>query len=104
MRLSTYLRATGLFYRTIVPFSLFASVLVVGLIAPFGGLRLGVGLLFSKLVTFPVVWYLAEELRPHQYWLYLNLHVRPWQLWAGVVALDTLGFCGLIATFDHLTG
>ena len=77
-------------------FTALFSLLVVGaaVAGPFGAwpLPLTASLFLTKLATFPVVWYLSEQLRPHQYWLYLNLHVAPWQLWAGIVAVDTAVF------------
>ncbi len=100
----TYLRALRLFYRTVVPFTGVASVFIIGTAIMFGNwpMQLRLALVLMKLSTFPVIWYLSEQLRPHQYWLYLNLHLAPWQLWAAVVALDTLGFCGLVAVLHHL--
>ncbi len=101
MSLPNYLRATALFYRTVVPFTLVASLLVLLMLLPFGGLRWPSTLLLCKLATFPLVWYLTQQLRPHQYWLYLNLSVRPWQLWLAVGALDTLGFWALLAALSQ---
>jgi hypothetical protein len=96
MTISTYLRALGLFYRTVALFTALFSLLVVGasVVGAFGKwpLPLTAGLLLTKLGTFPAVWYLSEQLRPHQYWLYLNMHIAPWQLWAGIVVLDTVVF------------
>ncbi len=51
-------------------------------------------LLLAKLATTPVVWYLSEQLRPGQYWFYLNLNMSRRRLWAGVVALDGGLFLG----------
>ena len=90
MLLPVYLRAVWLFYRSLLLFNLPFSLLVFGAAAMFGNWppQLTVATLVCKLVTFPVVWYLSGQMRPHQYWLYLNLHLRPWWLWAGVVMLD----------------
>ena len=41
-------------------------------------------------------------MRPNQYWLYLNLHIAPWQLWVGVVLLDTVGFSVLVVLLRQL--
>lgn len=106
MTISTYLRALGLFYRTVALFTALFSLLVVGaaVAGPFGKwpLPLTSGLLLTKLGTFPVIWYLSEQLRPHQYWLYLNLHVAPWQLWAGIVAADTVVFSVVVSLLHWL--
>ena len=98
--LLTWLRAVGLFYRSVAPFTVGISVLLVGAgLLPAlaegaaGGSRLLLVLL--KLVTMPVVWYLAEQARPHHYWFYFNLGVSRQRLWAGVAALDTLLFVAL---------
>ena len=96
----TWLRAVGLFYRSVAPFTVGISALLVGaglLPALFddvagGALPL---LMLLKLATVPVVWYLAEQARPHQYWFYFNLGISRRRLWAGVVLLDTLLFVGL---------
>ncbi|MBO0360085.1 hypothetical protein J0X19_19145 [Hymenobacter sp. BT186] len=93
-----------MFYRTqFSALSLF-SLLILGTSVPFGNwpLQLGVSVLLMKLVTYPVVWYLSGQMRPNQYWLYLNLHIAPWQLWAGVVLLDTGLFSGVVALLRQL--
>ena len=59
-------------------------------------------LLFIKLLTGPAVWYLAEQLRPHQYWFYLNLHASRGVLWGGVAVLDGLLFLGPAAALNAL--
>jgi hypothetical protein len=51
-------------------------------------------LVLIKLLTGPVVWYLAERMRPHQYWFYYNLGLTRRRLWTGVAVLDTLLFVG----------
>ena len=92
--LVTQLRAVGLFYRSVAPFMLGVSgLLLLAVLLPAihegwsGGLL--PALLLIKLATAPVVWYLSEQLRPGQYWLYFNLHISRRRLWAGVVALDS---------------
>ncbi|GAA4035830.1 hypothetical protein GCM10022409_20750 [Hymenobacter glaciei] len=91
--LATQLRAVGLFYRSVAPFMLGVSALIllaVLLPALVEGRSSGLlpALLLIKLATAPVVWYLSEQLRPGQYWFYFNLNVSRRRLWAGVVALD----------------
>ena len=97
--LTTQLRAVGLFYRSVAPFMLGISGLLLGAVlvpALLEGLAhdLVFRLLLVKLATAPVVWYLSEQLRPGQYWFYFNLNVSRRQLWAGVVALDGGLFLG----------
>ncbi|MDQ2795502.1 MAG: hypothetical protein M3Y12_16055 [Bacteroidota bacterium] len=97
--LAIQLRAVGLFYRSIAPFMLGISglfLLAVLLPALLAGFTHGLifRLLLAKLATAPVVWYLAEQLRPGQYWFYLNLNMSRRRLWAGVVALDGGLFLG----------
>jgi hypothetical protein len=97
--LVTQLRAVGLFYRSVAPFMLGISgllllaVLVPALLEGFTH-DLIFRLLLAKLATAPVVWYLAEQLRPGQYWFYFNLNMSRRRLWAGVVALDAVLFLG----------
>ena len=97
--LATQLRAVGLFYRSVAPFMLGVSALIL-LAVLLPALREGgaggllPALLLIKLATAPVVWYLSEQLRPGQYWFYFNLHVSRRRLWAGVVALDGGLFLG----------
>ncbi len=88
-----------LFYRSIAPFMLGISGLLLGaLLVPAllegrgGGLL--PALLLIKLATAPVVWYLSEQLRPGQYWFYFNLNISRRRLWAGVVLLDGLVLLG----------
>jgi len=95
-----WLRAVGLFYRSVAPFTVGISVLIVGaglLPALVEGGASGSRplLVLVKLATAPVVWYLAERTRPHQYWFYLNLGISRRRLWAGAAALDTLLFVAL---------
>ena len=93
------LRAVGLFYRSVAPFMLGISgllllaVMVPALLEGFTH-DLVLRLLLAKLATAPVVWYLSEQLRPGQYWFYFNLHISRWQLWISVVALDGGLFLG----------
>ena len=97
--LATQLRAVALFYRSVAPFMLGVSALILlAVLLPAihegwsGGLL--PALLLTKLATAPVVWYLSEQLRPGQYWFYLNLNVSRRRLWTGVVALDGGLFLG----------
>ena len=95
-----WLRAVGLFYRSVAPFTVGISVLMVGagllpaLVEGVAGGSLPL-LVLLKLLTAPVVWYLAERTRPHQYWFYFNLGISRRRLWAGVAAFDTLLFVAL---------
>jgi hypothetical protein len=97
--LATQIRALLLFYRTVAPFMLSVSALIllaVLLPALYEGWGEGMlpGLLLTKLATAPVVWYLSEQMRPDQYWFYFNLGVSRRRLWGGVVGLDGLVFLG----------
>lgn len=97
--LATQSRAVGLFYRSVAPFMLGISgllllaVLVPALLEGFTH-DLTFRLLLAKLATAPMVWYLSEQLRPGQYWFYFNLNMSRRRLWAGVVALDAALFLG----------
>jgi len=97
--LTTQLRALGLFYRSVAPFMLGISglmllaVLVPALLEGFTH-DLIFRLLLAKLATAPVVWLLSERLRPGQYWFYFNLNISRRRLWACVVALDAALFLG----------
>ena len=97
--LAIHLRAVGLFYRSVAPFMLgISGLLLAAVLLP--ALREGFThglvsrLLLAKLATAPVVWYLSEQLRPGQYWFYFNLNISRRRLWAGVVALDAALFLG----------
>ncbi|UOQ99460.1 hypothetical protein MUN81_08210 [Hymenobacter sp. 5317J-9] len=97
--LATQLRAVGLFYRSVAPFMLGISgliLLAVLLPALLEGWSAGLlpALLLIKLATAPVVWYLSEQLRPDQYWFYFNLNVSRRRLWGAVVVADGLVFLG----------
>ena len=97
--LITQLRAVGLFYRSVAPFMLgISGLLVFAVLVPalLEGATHGLisRLLLAKLATAPVVWYLAEQLRPGQYWFYFNLHISRRRLWMSVVALDAGLFLG----------
>jgi hypothetical protein len=97
--LATQLRAVALFYRSIAPFMLGVSGLILGAVLlpallEGWGHNLLLKLLLTKLATAPVVWYLSEQLRSGQYWFYFNLNISRRRLWAGVVALDGLLFWG----------
>lgn len=86
------MRAVGLFYRSIAPFMLGCTGLIIGLaLVPLlreGKAGMLPALTLAKLLTLPAVWYLAEQLRPHQYWFYYNLGVSRVRLWAGTALLD----------------
>ena len=97
--LATQLRAVALFYRSVAPFMVGVSALIL-LAVLLPALREGwsggllPALLLVKLATAPVVWYLSEQLRPGQYWFYFNLNISRRRLWGAVVALDGLLFWG----------
>ena len=97
--LVTWFRAVILFYRSIAPFTLSISGLILG-VGLLPALLEGEGqggfplVVLIKLGTGPVVWYLAEQARPHQYWFFYNLGISRRSLWAGVALLDTLLFVG----------
>jgi hypothetical protein len=99
--LLTWMRAVGLFYRSIAPFMLACTGLIIGCVLVPLLLEGKVGMLpaaaLAKLLTLPAVWYLAEQLRPHQYWFYYNLGVSRARLWAGTALLDGAFFL-LLAT------
>ena len=97
--LTTQLRAVGLFYRSIAPFMLgISGLLLLAVMVPalLEGFTHGLisRLLLAKLATAPVVWYLSEQLRPGQYWFYYNLNMSRRRLWSAVVVLDGLLFLG----------
>ncbi len=97
--LTTQLRAVGLFYRSVAPFMLGISgliLLAILLPAILESWSSGLlpALLLTKLATAPVVWYLSEQLRPGQYWFYFNLHLSRRRLWASVVVADAALFLG----------
>jgi hypothetical protein len=97
--LATHLRAVGYFYRSVAPFMMGISALILLAIllpALLEGWAAGLlpALLLTKLATAPVVWYLSEQLRPGQYWFYFNLNISRRRLWGGVLALDGLLFLG----------
>lgn len=87
-----YLKALALFYRSVLPFTLLLSGLLLAAARLYSGSwpPSVAALLFQKLLTFPAVIYLQAQFRPHQYWFYRNLHLSPRQLWGGVVATDTM--------------
>ena len=98
--LVTRLRAVLLFYRGVAPFTVGISALILGAVllpALLEGQAAGLlpALLLVKLATGPVVWYLSERTRPHQYWFYYNLGVSRRHLWVSVALLDGLLFLGL---------
>ena len=96
----TWLRAVLLFYRSVGAFTVAITGLILGAgLLPALQEGLGKGALprvvLIKLMTGPVVWYLAERARPQQYWFYFNLGISRAGLWAGVWVLDGLLFIGL---------
>lgn len=97
--LVTQVRAVGLFYRSVAPFMLgISGLLLLAVLVPalLEGLThdLIFRLLLAKLATAPVVWYLSEQLRPGQYWFYFNLNISRQRLWGAVVTLDSILFLG----------
>ncbi|MGI4885480.1 MAG: hypothetical protein ACRYFR_11030 [Janthinobacterium lividum] len=106
--LVTRLRAVGLFYRGVAPFTVGVSALIL-LVVLWPALHEGwasglvLKLLLVKLATGPAAWYLSEQLRPNQYWFYFNLGASRRFLWVGLVAVDGLLFLGaagaLVAAF-----
>ena len=97
--LVTQVRAVGMFYRSVAPFMLgISGLLLLAVLVPalLEGLThdLIFRLLLAKLATTPVVWYLAEQLRPGQYWFYFNLNMSRQRLWGAVVTLDGSLFLG----------
>ena len=96
----TWLRAVLLFYRSVVWFTGAITGLILGaglLPALHEGLGKGAlpKIILIKLMTGPVVWYLAERTRPHHYWFYFILGISRAGLWAGAMVLDGLLFIGL---------
>jgi len=106
--LVTRLWAVGLFYRSVAPFMVGISVLIL-LVVLWPALHEGwasgllLKLLLVKLITAPAAWYLSEQMRPDQYWFYFNLGVSRRFLWLGLVLLDVGLFLGvaraLVAAF-----
>ena len=98
--LVTRLRAVWLLYRSVAPFMVGISALIL-LIILWPALHEGwasgllLKLLLIKLVTGPAAWYLSEQLRPNQYWFYFNLGASRRFLWAGLILLDSFLFLGL---------
>jgi hypothetical protein len=110
--ISTWLRAVGMFYRSVAPFTLGITALLLGagqLPALLEGVATGSLplLVLIKLSTLPAVWYLAERARPDQYWFFYNLGISRAALWLGVALADTALFTGLAlaneAAFRALT-
>lgn len=91
------LRAVTLFYRSVAPFMLGITALLIGLVQ-LPGLHEGwaknalLTLGSIKLLTTPAVWYLAEQMRPNQYWFYFNLGLTRGFLWGSVTVLDGVLF------------
>ena len=100
--LLTCLRAALLFYRSVTPLMLLISALILWwVLRPAlleGWARAGIlpQLVLIKLMTGPVVWCLAERMRPNQYWLYYNMGVSRRLVWGSVAVLDGLLFSGLL--------
>ncbi|MGI4834559.1 MAG: hypothetical protein ACRYFK_13975 [Janthinobacterium lividum] len=94
----TRLRGIWLFYRGVAPVLLVISALLLVMqlpaMVPLPGVREGrvsgvpPGLVLAKLLSGLAVWYLANELRPQQYWFYYNLGLSRAWLWGGVAVLD----------------
>ena len=96
----TWLRAVGMFYRSVAPATLGITAVILGagqLPALFEGVATGAVplLVLIKLLTLPAVWYLAERARPDQYWFFYNLGISRAALWLGVALADTGLFIGL---------
>ncbi|AMJ66556.1 hypothetical protein AXW84_14800 [Hymenobacter sp. PAMC 26628] len=102
------MRAVWLFYRSVAPFMVGISALIL-LVVLWPALHEGwasglvLKLLLVKLAMGPAAWYLSEQLRPNQYWFYFNLGASRRLLWGGLVVLDGLLFLGvagaLVAAF-----
>ena len=95
-------RVILLFYRSVAPFTLGISWLLLGFVllpllleGKAGGSL--PALLLVKTLTYPVVWYLADQLRPDQYWFFFNLGLTRRRLWVGLAAFDALLFLGVAA-------
>ena len=104
---ATQARAVGLFYRSVAPFTLGITGLLLGavllpLLAEGKASGRLPALVLAKLLTVPAVWYLAERTRPNQYWFYFNLGLSRRWLWAGVAMLDSLLFIGLLLAVNAL--
>jgi hypothetical protein len=93
------LRGIWLFYRGVAPVLLVISGLLLlvmqlpAMVQVPGATEERVsgvppGLVLAKLLSGLAVWYLANELRPHQYWFYYNLGLSRAWLWGGVAVLD----------------
>jgi hypothetical protein len=101
------LRAVSLFYRSVAPFMLGITALLI-LVVQLPGLHEGWAknalptLLSIKLLTTPAVWYLAEQMRPNQYWFYFNLGLSRSFLWGSVTVLDALLFLVPAAVLNAL--
>jgi hypothetical protein len=105
--LLTRLRAVVLFYCSVASFMLGITALLIGCVQ-LPGLYEGwfksalPTLTGIKLLTGPVVWYLAEQMRPNQYWFYFNLGLSRSFLWAGAGVLDGLLFLGPALALNEL--
>jgi hypothetical protein len=89
----TRLRAVLVFYRSVAPFMLGCSALLIGAVqvpSLLEGITTGVPplLVLVKVLVDGAVWYLAEQMRPNQYWLYYNLGMSRPFLWLSVGVLD----------------
>ena len=98
--LNAQARAVWLFYRSVAPFTLGSTGLLISFVmVPLlhegkasGKLPL---LTVVKLLIGPVVWYLTEQMQPNQYWFFYNLGLSRGRLWAGVAVLDGIIFLGV---------
>lgn len=104
MNLAAYRRAVGLFYQRMLPLTSLGSGLILGSAVMFGNwpLPLRLGVLLMKLSTFPLAWYIGQRTWPHQHWLYRNLHLAQWQLWAPLVVVNTVGLAALVKLLQLL--
>jgi hypothetical protein len=101
----TRLRGIWLFYRGVALVLLCSDaglllLMQLPILVPLLGLHeervsgVSPGLLLAKLLSGLAVWYLADELRPQQYWFYYNLGLSKAWLWGGVAVLDGALFLG----------
>ncbi|MBO2008203.1 hypothetical protein [Hymenobacter negativus] len=107
IRVVTQMRAVLLFYRSVAPFVLGVSALLLGFVLLPLLLEGKAGgslptLLLVKVLTYPVVCYLAEQMRPDQYWFFFNLGLTRRRLWTSLAALDSLLFLGVAVLLKSL--
>lgn len=106
MKLTTRWHAIRLFYSSVAPalMGLSALIFLLGQLPPLlAGHAASLGrLVMLKLLAAPAVWYLSEQTKPHQYWLYFNMGLSRRALWGTVIGLDTLLFAGVAAGINYL--